>query len=48
MLAGMHDVDAGTVGIGAVSPGQMALMAGTWSMNVVISDYAKTSADWFA
>lgn len=48
VLAGMHDVDAGTVGIGAVHPGQMALMAGTWSMNVVISDAPKVDRNCFA
>ncbi len=48
VIAGMHDVDAGTIGTGAVSAGQMALMAGTWSMNVVISDQPKVAPEWFA
>ncbi|WP_311552997.1 FGGY-family carbohydrate kinase [Propionimicrobium lymphophilum] len=48
VLAGMHDIDAGTIGTGAVSPGQMALMAGTWCINSVVSDHAKISPDWFA
>ncbi len=48
VIAGMHDVDAGTIGTGAVKPGQMALMAGTWSMNVVISDTPKVDPHWFA
>lgn len=48
VIAGMHDVDAGTIGAGAVRPGQMALMAGTWSMNVVISDAPKVDPHWFA
>lgn len=47
VVAGLHDVDAGAVGAGAVRPGQLAVMAGTWSINEVISAEPKLGKDWF-
>ena len=47
VIAGMHDVDAGAIGAGAVKSGQLAVMAGTWSINEVISDRPVTGDSWF-
>ncbi|NMD46272.1 MAG: carbohydrate kinase, partial [Propionibacterium sp.] len=47
VIAGLHDVDAGAIGAGAVRPGQLAVMAGTWSINEVISDRPVTGDTWF-
>jgi L-xylulokinase len=47
VVAGIHDVDAGAIGAGTVRPGQMAVMAGTWSINEVISDHPKTAPEWY-
>lgn len=47
VVAGLHDVDAGAIGAGAVRAGQLAVMAGTWSINEVISDRPKLGKEWF-
>ena len=47
VVAGLHDVDAGAIGAGAVRSGQLAVMAGTWSINEVISDKPKLGKEWF-
>ena len=47
VVAGLHDVDAGAIGAGAVRAGQLAVMAGTWSINEVISDTPKLGKEWF-
>jgi len=47
VVAGLHDVDAGAIGAGAVRPGQLAVMAGTWSINEVISDKPSIGEEWF-
>lgn len=47
VVAGLHDVDAGAIGAGAVKPGQLAVMAGTWSINEVISDKPMIGDQWF-
>lgn len=47
VIAGMHDVDAGAIGAGAVKSGQLAVMAGTWSISEVISDRPVTGDSWF-
>ena len=47
VVAGLHDVDAGAIGAGAVRAKQLAVMAGTWSINEVISDAPKLGDQWF-
>lgn len=47
VVAGIHDVDGGAIGSGAVRPGQLSVMAGTWSINEVISDHPKTAPEWY-
>ena len=47
-VAGMHDVDAGAIGSGGVRAGQLVVLAGTWSINEVISDKVNISTDWLA
>lgn len=46
VVAGLHDVDAGAIGAGAVRAGQLAVMAGTWSINEVISDHPVVDDRW--
>jgi L-xylulokinase len=48
VVAGCHDVDAGAIGAGAVSPGHLAVMAGTWSINEVITDKPTVGDGWLA
>jgi L-xylulokinase len=38
VVGGMFDVDASAVGCGAVNSGQACIVAGTWSINEVITD----------
>ncbi|MCW3159497.1 FGGY-family carbohydrate kinase [Micropruina sonneratiae] len=47
-VVGMHDVDAGAIGSGGVRPGQLVVLAGTWSINEVISDIVNVSTEWLA
>jgi L-xylulokinase len=48
VVAGLHDVDASAIGAGAVRPGQMAVIAGTFSINEVISDTPRVDGRWMA
>lgn len=48
VVSGLHDVDASAVGMGCVEPGQLAMIAGTASINEVISDRPVTDERWFA
>jgi L-xylulokinase len=38
VVSGAHDIDACPVGVGCTKPGQLTMIAGTWSINGVISD----------
>lgn len=38
VVAGAHDIDACPVGVGCTKPGQLTMIAGTWSINGVVSD----------
>lgn len=38
VVAGAHDIDAGPVGVGCTKPGQLTMIAGTWSINGVVAD----------
>jgi L-xylulokinase len=47
VVAGIHDVDASAVGVGCTKPGHLTMIAGTWSINEVVSDnfaFHETSA----
>ncbi len=46
VVAGIHDVDASAIGTGCVNPGQLAIVAGTWSINEVISTTPVTDPRW--
>lgn len=48
VASGAHDVDCGAIGMGAVLPGQLAIIAGTFSINEVISDTARVDERWNA
>lgn len=44
--AGLHDVIAAAVGLGQVSPGDMTVTAGTFSINEVLRDRPVTGNEW--
>lgn len=48
VVSGLHDVDASAIGIGSLQPGQLAMVAGTASINEVISDRPVSDPRWFA
>jgi L-xylulokinase len=37
VIGGMFDVNAGALGAGVIAPGQACMIAGTWSVNVVVT-----------
>lgn len=47
VAAGLHDVTASTLGIGAHRSGVIGVVAGTYSINEAVSDAPKTDARWF-
>lgn len=47
VVSGLHDVDACAIGIGCLDPGQLAMIAGTASINEVISDQPIVDERWF-
>lgn len=47
VVSGLHDVDASAIGIGSLEPGQLAMVAGTASINEVISDQPIVDERWF-
>ncbi len=38
VVGGAHDVDCSSVGSGCVNPGDLTMIAGTWSINEVVND----------
>ena len=46
--AGAHDVDCSAVGSGVVGPGTVSVVAGTFTINQVLSDSPSTSPGWCA
>lgn len=46
VIAGLHDVTASALGIGGHRPGIVAVVAGTYSINEIVSDRPKTDARW--
>lgn len=46
VVTGAHDVDMSAVGIGCIEPGQLAIVAGTWSINEVVSDRVALDKEW--
>lgn len=47
VAAGLHDVTASALGIGAHVPGVIGIVAGTYSINECVSDSPRTGAGWF-
>lgn len=47
VVAGVHDVTASALGIGGHVPDCVAIVAGTYSINEVVSHQPKTDARWF-
>lgn len=48
VVSGLHDVDASAIGMGCLEPGQLAMVAGTASINEIIADRPVTDPRWFA
>ncbi len=48
VICGSHDVDAAAVGLGAVQPGVLSIVAGTFSINQVVSADLHTDYRWQA
>jgi L-xylulokinase len=46
VVCGSHDCDAAAVGMGAVTPGTLSMIAGTFSINQVASDTARVDPRW--
>ena len=44
VVSGLHDCDASALGVGSVRPGQLTMIAGTFSINEAISDEAVDDA----
>jgi L-xylulokinase len=47
VVAGLHDVDASAIGSGAVRPGQLSVIAGTYSINEVVATEPRPDPRWF-
>ena len=47
VIAGLHDVTASSLGIGGHVSGVVAIVAGTYSINEVVSDYPHPDPRWF-
>ena len=48
VAAGAHDVDCSAIGSGVVGPGVVSVVAGSFSINQVISDQATPGREWYA
>jgi L-xylulokinase len=46
VVTGAHDVDVSSIGSGSIEPGQLTMIAGTWSINEVISDEPVLNEGW--
>lgn len=46
VASGLHDVDAAALGSGCTSPGELMMVAGTYSVNEVIGDFPALDARW--
>lgn len=46
VVSGAHDVDASAIGVGCIEPGQLTMIAGTWSINEVVSDEPVLNEGW--
>jgi L-xylulokinase len=46
VVSGAHDVDASAIGTGCIKPGHLTMIAGTWSINEVISDKPVLNEGW--
>lgn len=46
VVSGLHDVDSSALGVGSVRPGQLCVVAGTWSVNEVVSTEPVRDPRW--
>lgn len=46
VVSGLHDVDACAVGTGSITEGELTVIAGTYSINEIISDRPVTGEGW--
>jgi L-xylulokinase len=48
VVSGLHDVDASAIGTGVIRPGQLSVVAGTYSINETVADRPVPDARWMA
>jgi L-xylulokinase len=48
VVSGLHDVDASAIGTGVIRPGQLSIVAGSYSINQTVADHPVTDERWFA
>lgn len=46
VVCGAHDVDAAAVGVGSIAPGEVSVVAGTFSINQVVTDAIRCDPRW--
>jgi L-xylulokinase len=46
VVAGLHDVDASAIGTGVYRPGELSVVAGSYSINQMVSDRPEPSPRW--
>jgi L-xylulokinase len=48
VVAGTHDVDAAAIGMGAIRPGTLSVICGSFSINQLVSDHVQLDPRWAA
>jgi L-xylulokinase len=48
VVAGSHDVDAAAIGMGAIQPGTLSLICGSFSINQLVSNHVQLDPRWAA
>ncbi|MEA2142454.1 MAG: L-xylulokinase [Solirubrobacteraceae bacterium] len=48
VVSGLHDVDASAIGTGVIRPGQLSIVAGSYSINETVADHPVTDERWMA
>ena len=46
VISGLHDVDACAIGVGAIGPGELSIIAGSFSINQTVADHPIVDGRW--